>query len=104
MKYDHTKLNLPFHPGDPLFRVSEETGYKVEKTNDKIIGVLITEDSIRIIRKMPDAKSEIDFITVEPNEEPNYFLSEKDAEEYASIMKIKALVDAEKEEKRGKER
>ncbi len=83
MTFDHKNLNLPFHPGDPLWKVDEENEYRVEKTADKIIGILITEDSIRIIRKMLNAEDEMDFVTVEPNEFPNYFLSEKDAKEYA---------------------
>ena len=86
MKFDNTKLALPFHPGDPLWEVErEQDGYRVKKSADKVIGVLITEDSIRIIRKMADTEGEVEFITVEPNEFPEYFLSEEEAEQYASV-------------------
>ena len=47
MKFDHTKLALPFHPGDPLWEVErEQDGYRVKKSADKVIGVLITEDEL----------------------------------------------------------
>lgn len=80
MKFDHSKLSLPFHPGDPLFWVDEEDGFKVKRQNGGIRGVLLTKDEILLIEADSNEPSE-------PNTTAYNWLSEKGAEKFAKNLR-----------------
>ena len=57
MKFNHKDLNLPFHPGDPLYWIDVEDHFAVKE--DRINAVIINEHQIQILQDTSSTPEEV---------------------------------------------
>ena len=79
MEFDHKKLDLPFHPGDSLFWVDTDDGFKVKEEKNAICAVVIYPDEIKLWEYNAGSPET-------PNSDNYCFLKEEDAQAWAKAQ------------------
>lgn len=84
MIFNHKEINLPFHPGDPLFWVDVEKDYEIKELRNGIYAVVIGINDIKV---WPYVGSD----PVIPNSSDGYFITREDAEKWIKANKPQTL-------------